>query len=85
MSFNNLSKTFRYVNANGDTLVFDYAHGYLINKPNGIDSIQVNLSQAQGIDQVGGTVQSATVQPRPVTLSGRIVGADGDARKAAHI
>ena len=83
MSFNNLSKTFRYVNANGDTLVFDYAHGYLINKPNGIDSIQVNLSQAQGIDQVGGTVQSATVQPRPVTLSGRIVGADGEARKAA--
>lgn len=83
MSFNNLSKTFRYVNANGDTLVFDYAHGYLINKPNGIDKIQVSLSQAQGIDQVGSTVQSTTVQPRPVTLSGRIVGVDGEARKAA--
>lgn len=83
MSFNNLSKTFRYVNANGDTLIFDYDHGYLINKPAGIDTIQVNLSQAQGIDQVGSTVQSATVQARPVTLSGIIVGADGEARKNA--
>lgn len=79
----NLSKTFRYVNENGDTLIFDYDHGYLISKPKGIDTIQINLSHAQGIDQVGSTVQSATVQPRPVTVSGRIVGADGAARKDA--
>ena len=74
MSFNNLSKTFRYVNANGETLVLDYEHGYLINKPKGIDTINIKLSQAQGIDQVGGTVQSATVQSRPVTVSGLVVG-----------
>ena len=85
MSFNNLSKTFRYVNANGDTLVFDYDHGYLINKPTGIDTIQVSLSQAQGIDQVGSTVQSATVQARPVTISGRVVGANWEARKTALV
>lgn len=83
MSFNNLSKTIKYVNANGDTLIFDYAHGYLINKPTGIDTIQVKLSQAQGINQVGSTVQSATVQSRPVTLSGIVVGADSAARKEA--
>lgn len=82
MSFNNLSKTFRYENANGETLVFDYDHGYVINKPNGIDTLQVKLSTAQGINQVGSTVQSATVQPRPVTVSGRIVG-DGATRKDA--
>lgn len=82
MSFNNLSKTFRYENENGETLVFDYDHGYVINKPNGIDTLQVKLSTAQGINQVGSTVQSATVQPRPVTVSGRIVG-DGAARKDA--
>lgn len=81
MSFKNLSKTFRYVNANGDTLIFEYANGYLINKPNGIDTVEVNLSQAQGINQVGGTVESKTVQPRPVTISGIIVGTDADARK----
>lgn len=82
MSFNNLSKTFRYENANGETLVFDYDHGYIINKPTGIDTLQVKLSTAQGINQVGSTVQSATVQPRPVTVSGRIVG-DGATRKEA--
>jgi hypothetical protein len=81
VSFKNLKKTFRYVNDNGGTLTFEYAYGYLINKPNGIDKVDVKLSQAQGINQVGSTVQSKTVQPRPVTISGIIVGADQDARK----
>jgi phage-related protein len=81
VSFKNLSKTFRYVNENGSTLIFEYANGYLINKPSGIDTVQVNLSQAQGINQVGGTVESKTVQPRPVTISGIICGADQTARK----
>lgn len=81
MSFRNLSKTFRYVNQNGGEVVFEYDHGYLINKPVGIDTLQVNLSQAQGIDQIGSTVQSKTVQPRPVTISGILVGGDQSARK----
>lgn len=80
MSFNNLSKVFRFVNEIG-TITFVYDHGFLINKPNGIDTVQVNLSQAQGINQVGGTVESKTVQPRPVTISGIVVGDDQDARK----
>jgi hypothetical protein len=81
VSFKNLSKTFQYVNENGGTLTFEYAYGYLINKPKGIDTVDVNLSQAQGINQVGSTVQSKTVQPRPVTISGIIVGDDQYARK----
>lgn len=83
MSFRNLSKTFRYVNDNGGTLTFEYAFGYLISKPSGIDTVSVNLSQAQGINQVGSTVESKTVQPRPVTISGILVGADQEARKEA--
>lgn len=82
MIFKNLSKTFRYVNENGGTVIFEYANGYLINKPSGIDTINVNLSHAQGINQVGSTVNSKTVQPRPVTVSGIIVGPDQDERKA---
>ena len=80
MSFNNLSKVFRFVNEIG-TITFVYDYGFLINKPSGIDTVQVNLSQAQGINQVGGTVESKTVQPRPVTISGIVVGSDQDARK----
>ena len=79
--FNNLSKVFRYVNENGDSITFLYDHGFLINKPSGIDTVSVNLSQAQGIDQVGSTVESKTVQPRPVTISGIICGSDQYARK----
>lgn len=72
MSF--LSKVFRYVNENGENITFTYNAGFLINKPVGIDTLQVSISQATGIDQVGATIQSANVQPRPVTVSGILVG-----------
>lgn len=72
MSF--LSKTFRYVNENGESIAFTYNDGFLINKPVGIDTLQVSLSQATGIDQVGTTIQSVNIQPRPVTVSGVLVG-----------
>lgn len=72
MSF--LSKTFRYVNENGESISFTYNSGFLINKPVGIDTLQISLSQATGIDQIGATIQSANIQPRPVTISGILVG-----------
>ena len=74
LNFNNLSKLFRYVNENGDSITFDYAGGFLISKPSGIDTLSVSLSQAQGIDQVGATIQSTNIQPRPVTIVGCLVG-----------
>ena len=74
MNFNNLSKLFRYVNDNGDSVIFDYAGGFLINKPTGIDTLTVSLSQAKGINQTGATIQSTNIQPRPVSITGRFVG-----------
>lgn len=74
MNFNNLSKLFRYVNSNGDSVTFDYDGGYLISKPSGIDTLSVSLAQAKGIDQTGATIQSTNIQPRPVTITGRLVG-----------
>lgn len=74
MSYNNLSKLFRYVNENGDSIVFDYSGGFLINKPNGIDTVSVIMNEAQGINQVGSTIQSVNVQSRPVNISGVLVG-----------
>lgn len=74
LNFNNLSKLFRYVNDNGGSVTFDYAGGFLISKPSGIDTLSVSLSQAQGIDQVGATIQSTNIQPRPVTIVGCLVG-----------
>lgn len=74
MSFKNLSKTFKYINDNGDSATFEYDYGYLISKPTGIDTLTVQLNEAQGIDQVGATEQSVNVQPRPVTINGILVG-----------
>lgn len=81
MNFNNLSKLFRYVNENGDSVTFDYVGGFLISKPSGIDTLSVSLSQAQGIDQVGATIQSTNIQPRPVTIVGCLVGDAQDVNK----
>lgn len=77
-NFNNLSKLFRYINDNGDVITFNYGGGFLINKPEGIDTVSVSLSQAKGINQTGATIQSKNIQPRPVTINGYLV---GDAQK----
>lgn len=74
MSFKNLSKTFKYINENDESLTFEYEYGYLINKPQGIDTLSISHSQAQGINQVGSTFQSSNVQSRPITISGKLVG-----------
>lgn len=76
-----ISKTFRYVNALGGELIFDYAHGFLLNLPDGVDTMSVKLSTAQGINQVGATVQAKQIQVRPITVSGRIVGKSAQAIK----
>ena len=75
MSFPDLPKTFSYVNEMGETIIFEWAHGFIINKPQGIDTLSISHSEAQGINQVGSTFQSSNVQSRPVVISGRIVGA----------
>lgn len=79
--YNNLSKLFRYVNDNGDSVTFDFGGGYLISKPNGIDSVSVDMGTAVGINQAGVIVQTTHVQERPVTISGILVGENQAAKK----
>lgn len=79
--YNNLSKLFRYVNADGESITFDYGSGYLISKPNGIDSVSVEMGTAVGINQAGVIVQTTHVQERPVTINGIIVGENQAASK----
>lgn len=81
MSFNNLSKVFKYVNSEGGEIVFLHENGYVINKPKGIDSLNVSHSQSQGIGQVGATIQSSNIQPRAINVSGilSVTGANKDA------
>lgn len=77
----NLTKTFKYVNENGQEIIFEAEYGFIINKPVGIDTVSISLSQAQGINQVGSTIQSSNVQSRPVTINGYLVGLDQMADK----
>lgn len=81
MSFPNLPKTFRYVNQNNASVTFEWEYGFLPEKPQGIDTLTISHSEAQGIDQVGSTIQSSNVQSRVVNMSGRIVGQNQLKRK----
>lgn len=74
MSFPNLPKTFRYVNENNDSIIFEWNYGFLPEKPQGIDVLTISHSEAQGINQVGSTIQSSNVQSRVVNMKGRLVG-----------
>lgn len=82
MSFPNLPKKFTYLNEMNESIVFEFANGFLIEKPTGIDTLSIKHSEAQGINQVGSTFQSSNVQSRPVTMKGRIVGSFQDAMKS---
>lgn len=81
MAYNNLSKLFRYVGADGREIIFDYTNGYLISKPTGIDTLSVSVNESYGINQVGTSVSSEHVESRPVTITGRVVGDAQEQRK----
>lgn len=78
---NFLSKTFRYENDLGQSITFDIDNGFLLNLPDGVDTISVSLSTAQGIGQVGATVQATQIQVRPITLDGKIIGSNAQELK----
>lgn len=72
MSF--LSKTFKYKNAFGEEIIFDYDHGYLINFPDGVDSVSNKVSTSAGTNNIGSSVQSTAITERAITINGKIVG-----------
>lgn len=65
---------FTYVNDNGDSIAFSAANGYRIQTITGTSGISVDPNQAQGIGQIGTSVQSRVVQPVPMTITGYIFG-----------
>ncbi|MEA5049725.1 MAG: phage tail family protein [Eubacteriales bacterium] len=65
---------YTYVNDNGDSLALSAANGYRITSITGTSGIPVSANQAQGVGQIGTTVQSRVVQSVPMTVTGYIFG-----------
>jgi hypothetical protein len=65
---------FTYVNDSGESLSFSAENGYRITSITGVSGISVSATQAQGIGQIGTTVQSRVVQSVPMTITGYIFG-----------
>ena len=65
---------FTYVNDHGDSLVLSTANGYRVTSVTNTSGIPVNANQAQGVGQIGTTVQSRVVQSVPMTITGYLFG-----------
>jgi len=75
---------FTYVNDNGDSLALSAANGYRVTSVTGTSGIGVNANQAQGIGQIGTTVQSRVVQSVPMTVTGYIFGSRAQIEERAE-
>ena len=65
---------FTYVNDSGESLAFSAENGYRIASITGVSGISISAAQAQGVGQIGTTVQSRVVQSVPMTITGYIFG-----------
>lgn len=62
---------FTYENVVGK-ITFEYASPYWITDIRGISSIDVDISKAQGYEQVGTSITAQSVQPRTITIDGAL-------------
>lgn len=58
----------------GKTIVFSLTSGFPLGKTVGLTANTIKTFNTQGINQVGGTLQGQSVQPRIITCSGTILG-----------
>ena len=75
---------FSYVNANGRSLELSVSNGYKVETVTGANGIPVSVSTAQGVGQVGETIQSEVPSKVPMTISGMILGTPSEVNDRAN-
>lgn len=73
-----MNDTLIYRNNNGAEVVLSVKSGYAVKSITGTSENTVSVATAQGIGQVGATVQSRVVQARPLTVTGVILGSPAE-------
>ncbi len=72
----------RYIPENGNEIILTYDYGYLVKTVDGATGRSVNISTAQGYEQVGETVQNTTLGGQVLTLYGKIPNRNTSAKLA---
>lgn len=66
---------FTYINDLGGSVEFSLASGFILTRDTfGLTENHITVTTSKGVGQKGETLQSANVQPRPITLAGFIKG-----------
>lgn len=63
----------KYKNENGGEIEFDISAGIVISEIDGLTENNVKLSTAQGLNQIGSTVNSVAVQGKEITIEGAVL------------
>lgn len=71
----------KYVNAAGKSLDLSLANGFVIKTIDGITDHSIDLSLSQGFQQVGESLDAATVKGRSITVKGVILDGNTAAQK----
>jgi len=79
-----MNDTLTYINNNGASVVLSLKNGYAVETCTGANGNTVNVATAQGVGQVGATMQSRVVEPVPMTITGMILGTPAEARQRAN-
>lgn len=63
----------KYRNENGGEIEFDISAGIVISEIDGLTENNIKLSTAQGLNQIGSTVNSVAVQGKEITIEGAVL------------
>lgn len=66
---------------NGNTLLMDYDHGYLINTITGLTGLSGRLNTVQNAVSIGEAYVAGTVGGLPITITGKILDANNTAKQ----
>jgi len=64
----------KYRNASGGEVEFDISTGFIISEMSGLTENSITLSTSQGFTQIGSTVQGTSVEEKPISIEGTILG-----------
>ena len=70
-----------YVNALGGRIEFSWESGIIVSEKAGFTENNIEMSLAQGVNQVGATLQGQSVQPKDIPVTGVIVRNARETRK----
>lgn len=64
----------KYISDRGKEINFTPLNNFFITSTKGLDQININTAESQGVAQIGSSIQGEAVQPKDIVIEGEIAG-----------